>query len=206
MLKRVSFEVTGECNLSCTYCCRGHLNNPTKIANEISTKEVLRIITEAKQIGCKSFLFTGGEAFIKKDFGKILEACEDSFIEIYSNGTKIAKKNNLKLINKYVNRLTVTLDGLKAHNKFRIGSDAYQIIKNIQIVKKNTKTNIKINTLVNDYSIKELKKLYKILIKIGVDEWHLDFPQFKGRLTSFEGKFAADYPKIAKVIKDILIT
>ena len=36
--------------------------------------------------------FTGGEPFVKKDFNLILQECSGCFVEVYSNGTLIAKK------------------------------------------------------------------------------------------------------------------
>ncbi len=204
-IERVSFEVTGKCNLRCIYCCRGYLNLPEKISNELSTEDIIKTIREAKKEGCKSFLFTGGEAFVKKDFDSILKECEGYFVEIYSNGTLITVPENLELIGKYVSRLTVTLDGTKSHNEYRIGSDYLDILNNIKELKaKHNNVTIKINTLVHDKSVNELLDLYELLKNLKVDEWHIDFPQLRGRLVEFETKFSADYIEIGSQIKEVL--
>lgn len=204
-LRRISFEVTGKCNINCLYCCRGYLNSPERISNEISTEQVLKVINEAKGIGCNSFLFTGGEAFLKEDFEKILASCTGCFVEIYSNGTLINLPKNKKLIKRYVSRLTVTIDGLEAHNYYRKGSDYKQILQNIRELKKFApQIKIKINTLVNKETVPELLQLYSLLKGIGIDEWHVDFPQLRGRLAGLEGEFSADYAEIGKNISKLL--
>lgn len=204
-IKRISFEVTGRCNLNCSYCCRGYLNNSRKIANEITTSEILEVISDARKSGVSSFLFTGGEAFVKEDLNVILEACLGCFVEIYSNGTLIANEKNKKLIEKYVSRLTVTLDGLESHNLYRIGSDYRKILKNIGEVKRfapNVK--IKINTLVHKRSVEELLEIYDLLKSLKVDEWHIDFPQLRGRLAGLDGEFCADYSRIGEIVGQLL--
>ncbi|PJE81012.1 hypothetical protein COU58_04740 [Candidatus Pacearchaeota archaeon CG10_big_fil_rev_8_21_14_0_10_32_42] len=204
-IERVSFEVTGKCNLRCFYCCRGYLNTPEKIFNELKTEEVISTIKQSREQGCESFLFTGGEAFVKEDFSEILKECGGCFVEIYSNGTLIAKPENIELIKKYVSRLTVTLDGTDSHNFYRKGSDYKKIVENITRVKKEVDdVKIKINTLVHGKSVFELLDLYEILKKIKVDEWHIDFPQLRGRLAEFEGQFSADYEGLGTQLKKLL--
>jgi len=204
-LKRISFEVTGQCNLKCSYCCRSYLNNSKKISTEISTPEILKIINDARGLGCNSFLFTGGEAFLKKDFDKILNSCSGCFVEIFSNGTLITEPKNKILIKKYLSRLTITLDGLNSHNYYRIGSDYNQILRNIKEIKKYApEVKIKINTLLNNKSIRDLLELYELLKNAAVDEWHIDFPQLRGRLAELEDNFSADYDQIAEVLKNLL--
>ncbi|MDD5012131.1 MAG: radical SAM protein [Candidatus Nanoarchaeia archaeon] len=204
-IERVSFEVTGKCNLHCFYCCRGYLNTPEKISNELSTGQIIETIIQARKEGCESFLFTGGEAFVKENFDKILKECEGCFIEIYSNGTLITEPKNLILIKKYVSRLTVTLDGTSSHNFYRKNSNYLKILDNLKKVKEKTSdVKIKINTLVHDKSVKELLKLYNLLKDLKIDEWHIDFPQLRGRLAEFNGKFSADYIEIGRQLKKVL--
>jgi radical SAM protein with 4Fe4S-binding SPASM domain len=182
-----------------------HFNTPEKISNALKTEEVISIIKQAREKGCESFLFTGGEAFVKEDFNDILNVCEGCFVEIYSNGTLIAKPENIRLIKDYVSRLTVTLDGTESHNFYRKGSDYKKIVDNITKVKQEVDdVKIKIKTLVHGKSVFELLELYEILKKIKVDEWHIDFPQLRGRLAEFEGQFSANYEDIGNQLKNVL--
>ncbi|MBM3246965.1 radical SAM protein [Candidatus Pacearchaeota archaeon] len=204
-IQRVSFEVTGKCNLKCFYCCRGYLNSPQKISRELKSEKIIQVIKEARAEGCNSFLFTGGEAFVKEDLDTILKECNGCFVEIYSNGTLITNKNNLSLIKDYVSRLTVTLDGTASHNFYRVGSDYRKIINNLIVLRKKApEVKIKINTLINGKSVRELPKLYNLLKRIGIDEWHIDFPQLRGRLAEKKEKFSADYNLIALKLKQVL--
>ena len=181
------------------------MNSPLKISKELPLSKIISTIREARSIGCSSFLFTGGEAFLKEGFNKILEECNGCFVEIYSNGTLIAKPKNITLIKKYVSRLTVTIDGTSSHNLYRLGSDYKKIIKNIKILKnKVSNVKIKINTLVHGKSVGELLRLYSLLKNLKVEEWHIDFPQLRGRLAENEGIFSADYDEIARQLKKVL--
>ena len=205
-LEKLSIEITGKCNLRCIYCCRGHLNTPEKISKELTTSDIIKIIRKARKIGCKNFLFTGGEPFLKEGFSKILKECSGCYVEVFSNGTLISTPENLYLIKTYVSQLVVSLDGLEAHNFYRKDSDYLKIINNIKKVKTNyPDIKVRINTMLNNRSIKELLVLYEKLKELKINEWHIDFPQLRGRLSKYEENFCADYKEIGEILKKLLI-
>jgi pyrroloquinoline quinone biosynthesis protein E len=83
--------LTRECNMFCKYCYKG---GPRKVANELSTEQIIDIINQAKALGvCRAFI-TGGEPTLKHDLSKIIRhllKC-DIFPYISTNALHITKK------------------------------------------------------------------------------------------------------------------
>jgi MoaA/NifB/PqqE/SkfB family radical SAM enzyme len=75
---------TMQCNLNCYGCYAGEYSqNHTGLSFEL----VDRIVTEAKEMGLRFFVISGGEAFTRKDLLDLYEKHNDSAFQIYTNGS-----------------------------------------------------------------------------------------------------------------------
>jgi MoaA/NifB/PqqE/SkfB family radical SAM enzyme len=104
-------EVTGKCNLQCTYCYN-KLGNNTQL--NISTDSLIKILDEAKNIGVFDINFCGGEPFVHKDFMRHIQAAVDMGfdITINTNGTLITQKIAKKLKDfDLIQHIQVSFDG-----------------------------------------------------------------------------------------------
>ncbi len=83
---KVLFELTYGCNFRCVHCY-----NPTHQARpeELSTKEIHRILNEIADLGVLSIIFTGGELFTRPDILEILEHAKrlGLLIDIFTNAS-----------------------------------------------------------------------------------------------------------------------
>jgi radical SAM protein with 4Fe4S-binding SPASM domain len=87
----VMLEVTHACNLDCIHCCiRGavdqfRLNHDN---NELTLREIERLLDDLVEEGTLNLVFTGGEAFLRKDFLEILALAKKRHFAftIFSNG------------------------------------------------------------------------------------------------------------------------
>jgi organic radical activating enzyme/TusA-related sulfurtransferase len=70
---RVWLYTNFDCNLRCDYCCVR--SSPRAPRRELGLGRVQRIAGEAAQLGVGEFFVTGGEPFLLKDIGQILQAC-----------------------------------------------------------------------------------------------------------------------------------
>jgi len=180
-------EVTGFCKLQCLYCYNSRFNKKKIIKDELSTKDIKRIILEAKELGYKNFIFSGGEPFLKEDFFSIIKDCEDCNVAIFTSAS-ISEKEWIANIAEYpqIKKLRVSLDGLEINNSIRKGSDYKIIVENILKIKQYGKINIEINSMITSLNLLHLLEFYEFIKKIKPNRWNLDLPVFIGRACKIE--------------------
>jgi MoaA/NifB/PqqE/SkfB family radical SAM enzyme len=89
-----ALELTYRCNQACCHCyCNRPVADGCK-ADELSTKEIKRVLDEAADAGCLWLLLTGGEVLIREDFWEIyLHAVKKGiFVEVFTNATLLDEK------------------------------------------------------------------------------------------------------------------
>lgn len=116
-LNRLFVEVTNKCNLNCKFCNEDNIlfrktgcKKWSAESDEISLGKWKDIIEEAKGLGCKNFVITGGEPFL--EFEKLKEITsyihndnfKDNNIVVFTNATlfddeklSYIKQNNMSL-------------------------------------------------------------------------------------------------------------
>jgi pyruvate-formate lyase-activating enzyme len=62
-----------DCNLTCDYCCVR--SSPSAPRRQLGLERALRIAKEAPALGVEAFFLTGGEPFVLRDIGDIVNAC-----------------------------------------------------------------------------------------------------------------------------------
>jgi len=80
----IHFELTQKCNLRCVHCLFTH-----ETRDELTTSEILSILTQLRNLGVISLSLSGGEMFTRKDISEILTfLTKDRFLlTLYTNGT-----------------------------------------------------------------------------------------------------------------------
>lgn len=84
----IHFELTQKCNLRCIHCLFTHNSK-----NELLTGEVCKILLELKELGVFNLALSGGEIFMRKDIGDILDflTFQRFMVSLYTNGTLLNK-------------------------------------------------------------------------------------------------------------------
>lgn len=84
--KSVKIHVNSVCNYNCKYCYSEKLLN-----NSLSTDKILSLIDELKRFNIQTVELSGGEPFLHKDLGLILDKCVSNNyqVTIYTNGSLI---------------------------------------------------------------------------------------------------------------------
>ncbi|WP_068792581.1 radical SAM/SPASM domain-containing protein [Brevibacillus laterosporus] len=129
--KSVYFVTTYKCNLNCVYCYAE--SSPSRsMDNDISTEEAKRVITEVKELGTKTIVFTGGEAFLRKDLVELMEYSDSLGLHVHmiSNGSFISNKEIANKIAEITKLVTISLDSMieDEHDKNR-GKGSWQKAK-----------------------------------------------------------------------------
>lgn len=153
----VWFEVTKKCNLTCTHCYidAGH---PRKA--ELSLEEIKAILDDLKALGVFSLVLAGGEPYIRRDFPEILEyaAKLDFIIAVVTNGSYLTP-DVLEKVPKENCRITLSVDGMDAHNFIRGGNSTFNMMKEKMMLMKAMDIPHSISTVISKANIHELEKM-----------------------------------------------
>jgi len=80
---------TMRCNLKCTGCYSANYSRD----DAIDTKNFIRILSEARELGIHFVVVSGGEPFIRKDLLEVIEHFPDILFMAYTNGTLINERD-----------------------------------------------------------------------------------------------------------------
>ena len=85
-----SMDLTYRCNLRCVHCYVSSSPDRSPAAgDEMDTGQVCRIIDECVAAGCLSFMLTGGEPMLRKDFPEIYRYAKYNglYVTVFTNAT-----------------------------------------------------------------------------------------------------------------------
>lgn len=88
-------EITHQCNLSCKHCY-AECSPKDSVTGEVTCTDWIRLISEAKELGCNAIQFIGGEPALHPNLKELLRHAKDcSFdrIELYTNGTLLNREH-----------------------------------------------------------------------------------------------------------------
>ncbi|MDU9049435.1 MAG: PqqD family peptide modification chaperone [Candidatus Electrothrix sp. Rat3] len=87
-------EVTQKCNEQCIHCYATKDSNKL-CTGELSKEEICSIIDQLADLGCLYLIFTGGEAFYRRDFLEIVKYARFKrfVVDIYTNGLLVNSSN-----------------------------------------------------------------------------------------------------------------
>lgn len=123
------------CNLDCTYCYGNY--GKKKDYKDYSTKELLKIIDELKDLGSRLITMHGGESLLRRDIGEIINYAKHKgfYIGFNTNGYLVPKK--IKQL-QCIDTICLSLDGTEASNDKNRGQGCYnKVIEAIDIIQKN---------------------------------------------------------------------
>jgi radical SAM protein with 4Fe4S-binding SPASM domain len=167
ILKRLSgpinlnLIVTKRCNADCIHCCASANENK----EELSLKNLKKIIYIAKKNKIFYFVITGGEPFKYKHIWKLLKLLNNKFgIIINTNGTLISEKIAKRLSKYNIADIHVSLDAPnnKIYSKQRGNSTEFlDVLNGIEnLIKNNLKITAKlIITKINKDCLEDVTKL-----------------------------------------------
>lgn len=172
----IVWNYTNACNLRCKHCYQ-RAEKPAP--DELTTKEVMKVIDRMGEIGITYIALSGGEPFVRKDVFKAAERMRENEIafSIATNGTLLTKENVKKLEEKECRYIQISLDGATArtHDWLRGKGNFDKTIKGIKNAVRSDIT-IGIATTVTSKNIKEVPKIIDLAEKLGVSIWmHYNF-------------------------------
>lgn len=146
------------CNFRCVYCYGDY--GYRKIL-DFTTRELLKIIDELKQMGTTILTLHGGESLLRTDFGEILNYAKlkGFYVSLNSNGTLVPKRiNELKCLD----NLCISIDGNEESNDKNRGKGSFRkAIYALDIAKQNNIPIVVSATLTKD-NVNDMEFLAKL--------------------------------------------
>ena len=160
-LLNLDIEFTKDCNLRCIYC---YANGGEKQEHELEKEKILDIIDQAKNLGLKQIIFTGGEPLIRKDFFEVAEYARslDVYVSVYTNGTLIDEEVAKKMFDLKIFPC-VKLDSLvpEIQDELSERKGTFEMImKGIKNLKKVGYESFNINTVICNKNLDNLPGLW----------------------------------------------
>ena len=116
--EKLILEVTAQCNFHCPFCyCVWH-EHPELAGDDLPTTEWQAIIEECISRGVNDFLFTGGEATLRKDIWQQLaftrEKLPKGSIALFTNASHLTEKDII-FCHDHAVSLATSLQGLRTY-------------------------------------------------------------------------------------------
>lgn len=141
-LHTLHFNVTNTCNLSCSFCYISAVKEKTI---DVPLERVKLLAEEAKYVGCKKVIVSGGELFARKDWFDICDAFDKQNIEVslVTNGTLIDNDRIEKLKSLHRLSMLISIDGAhQNHDIIRGMKGAYD--KTVSALERCVKGGLKV--------------------------------------------------------------
>jgi radical SAM protein with 4Fe4S-binding SPASM domain len=192
-LVTVYWICTQACNLRCTYC---YQSAEVARPNELSTVEGKNLVDQAVEAGVKTFVFTGGEAFLRRDLLEVARYSSEQGLRtnVITNGQLINRKN-IQEVGEIFNKVTISLDhAIPEHHDRNRGQGSWMRAVNAIELLVEAGVPVDINSVLSRFGLKDLGELLSFVNQKRVDQ-HRITPQFpmgrgacsrSGELTSSE--------------------
>ncbi|HKM29522.1 MAG TPA: radical SAM protein [Bacilli bacterium] len=161
----VEIELTPYCNLKCKMCYM----REDSLKKELTTREWLDIIKEARNNGMVFCLFTGGEIFTRKDFIEIYQETYDLgvMISLFTNGTLVTKEIIEVFKKRPPESISITLYGGSNETYYKITGDnkGFDKVKQGIALLKQVKTRLVVRTIAIYEIYQDLENIFNYVDK-----------------------------------------
>lgn len=219
-LRMLYLEITGGCNLRCKHCYASNLNTPEKISQELTLDKYLQTLSNAvRECGTQYIQLSGGEILTmpEKTMSVLNYARKIGLYvpTVFSNGTLFTYETALKFKKIGVGSVTISLDGFsrKTHEALR-GKDTFDKTLNSIKILAEVGIKVRINTVITPYNLKELKTMYKWIIKNdNITGWTIGPLRAAGRYKEYSNELYVPWehalnalkPLVKKYIQDVIL-
>lgn len=199
-LRTLYIQITNRCNLACSHC---YVSSSPIMNTLIPTKDVIRLIDEACELGCKELLLSGGEPLTHKGIKDILFHAKGKLdISIATNGTLIDRKI-AQVLAKIGVSVQISLDGTKnEHEKIRGKGTFYPLVRAIRLLQKEglgKKIRLATTLLIDNYQ--KIYDIIRLTERLGIPYIKISPVHNIGRASDLEkGNYKDIYRKIYRYL------
>jgi len=172
----VTLEITLNCNLLCQHCYNFDRSKPVDSVanrNQLSSREIFKIIDEIYNEGCLNITFTGGEVLIHPQFYEFATYARKKHMGVYAktNGLLLTPENVAKLKEAKVMGLEVSFYGASALTHDKLTRAPGSFVKTLRGVKNTQKAGIqtKMNFVLTRHNAVETGAMIALANETGLD-------------------------------------
>jgi radical SAM protein with 4Fe4S-binding SPASM domain len=175
-LETVYWICTQACNLRCTYC---YQSAARARPNELATDEALSLVDQVVELGANTFIFTGGEPFVRPDLLEIANHSRDVGLQtnLITNGSYI-DDSTVGTVASTFDSVTISLDhGLPEHHDCNRGEGTW--LKSVEAIDLliEAGVNVEINSTLSREGLAEVRELLAFVRRRRIGD-HRIVPQF----------------------------
>ena len=188
-LRLVAWEITRNCNLSCTHCRAAATHGP--YSGELDTPKALALLDQIAEVGEPIIILTGGEPLLRPDIFEVAEYGTGLGLRMVMavNGTLITEKIAGRMSAAGIRRISVSLDGATrdVHDRFRGVDGAFDGALNGIRLARAAGIEFQINTTITQANLDQIPRIQELAIELGAVAHHIFLLVPTGR-----GKYIVD--------------
>ncbi len=196
----IDWKITTDCQCKCEFCYASDK------VESINSDKYAFLVNCIKKLNCKKVCITGGEPLLNKYISNILELLYQNEIRITLSTNGLRYNLYKDLIEKYVNRLSLPLDGYDSltnscNGRPRKNFDyIFKILENNNKIDK--KMDIKIATVLTkrNANLEHFKKMYEKLSRYNISQWKIYELIYEGKGYDNRDNLSVDLDSIKEVI------
>ena len=176
----VALFITLRCNLRCTMCNLLEMLQKGEEPVEPSTGQVETLCKELKELGCPGLILFGGEPYIRKDFGSLVDIVKNAGLSCgtFTNGTMLDDRAVDETTG--LDYLVFSLLGPREiHNEITQNEKSYErLIAGAKKVAKRKKSSLIFHCTITKENIYRLHEVVEVGKEVGVDLVRFGHPTF----------------------------
>ena len=176
-------HITNRCNLSCTHCL---FSCSPKDMIELRFDQIVKIVREAKELGCNIFVLTGGEPFVHPEISEIIDfifGFKDVHLCILTNGMNLKKRLKESWMDPERFHLQISVDGRQQrHDSIRGKGTFSHLIQNLLWLKEEGYP-FTISMCVTRENAEDMPYIIELADQVGAKNVHFMWYFIRGRGT-----------------------
>ncbi len=169
----VVWEITRHCDQPCEHC--GSRAGP-KLANELSTDEVVAVARQLVRLGCRECVLIGGEAYLRKDLPLVIaELVKGGVRTIMQTGGRNFTREKARMYRRAgMSQLGVSIDGpAEIHDRLRNNRGSYDAAIAALDNARAEGLIVSINTQINRLNYKHIESFAEVVRAAGSQSWQV---------------------------------
>jgi AdoMet-dependent heme synthase len=182
--KRVYWELTRACDLSCTHCRANAI--PSRHPQELTTKEICDALDALASRAAPHVILTGGDPLKRRDFFTIVVHTIGLGLPclVAPSATPLLNRDTIAALGRSgISAMSLSLDGSSPARHDGVRGVHGTFARTIKAAREIAGTGIplQINTLVTDETREDLPAIHRLVQEIGAERWSLFFLIGTGR-------------------------
>ncbi len=174
---RVHLQLTNKCDLNCRHCSQ-ETRGP--LENELSLKDIYKLIDEMVAIGTFELTLGGGDPFCReKDILKVIKYASEKGVSVYlsTTGLFIGRVLAKKLADYPIKGIRISFDGSTEKSfDYQRGKGTYRrLVRSIKTMRELFNCPISLHTVLMDTNHMEVLSFIKAVQKFRCNHWSVDF-------------------------------